>query len=198
MSETPQGFVAAEECRKAAWQNGYRRTLGQQDGWARYGSTTARDGIHLAAGGAGGPWYLALDHAGVIAELGPSPADMPGPGRARFAFGTLRELYRVLPRVYALAVSLPDAPLQTFLDKTRNLPPRPRPNGSSSSASARTSSASGRRGRGAAPRGAMRLSGFFAKLTPYLVGMEACGGAHHWVREIVALGHRVRPTEAVC
>ena len=47
---------------------------------------------------------------------------MPGPGRARFAFGTLGELYRVLPRVYALAVSLPDGPLQTFLDKTRELP----------------------------------------------------------------------------
>ncbi len=47
---------------------------------------------------------------------------MPGPGRARFAFATLRELYQVLPRVYALAVSLPDGPLQTFLEKTRELP----------------------------------------------------------------------------
>lgn len=122
MIEAPQGFVVAEECRKAAWQNGYRRALGQQDGWARYGSTMARGDIFLAAGGAGGPWYLALDHAGVIAELGLPPTDMPGPGRARFAFGTLGELYRVLPRVYALAVSLPDGPLQTFLDKTRELP----------------------------------------------------------------------------
>ncbi|WP_114374498.1 HNH endonuclease [Elioraea thermophila] len=122
MIEAPQGFVVAEECRKAAWQNGYRRALGQQDGWARYGSTTARGDIHLAAAGAGGPWYLALEHPGVIAELGLPPADMPGPGRARFAFATLGELYRVLPRVYALAVSLPDGPLQTFLEKTRELP----------------------------------------------------------------------------
>jgi hypothetical protein len=121
MIETPQGFVVAEECRKAAWQNGYRRALGQQDGWVRYGSTTARGDIHLAAGGPGGPWYLALDQAGVIAELGLPPADVPGPGRARFACGTLGELYRVLPRVYALAVSLRDGPLQTFLDKTREL-----------------------------------------------------------------------------
>jgi len=122
MIETPQGFVVAEECRKAAWQHGYRRSLGQQDGWARYGSTTAKGDIHLAAGGASGPWYLALDHLGVIAELGLPPSDMPGPGQTRFAFGTLGELYRVLPRVYALAVSLPDAPLQSFLEKTRNLP----------------------------------------------------------------------------
>jgi hypothetical protein len=120
--ETPQGFVVVEECRKAAGQNGYRRTLGQQDGWARCGSTTARGDNFLAACGVGGPWYVALDCAAVIAELGLLPADVPGPGHARFAFAELGELYRVLPRVYALAVSLPDAPLQTFLDKTRNLP----------------------------------------------------------------------------
>lgn len=33
---------------------------------------------------------------------------------------------------------------------------------------------------------------FFAKLPPVLVGMEACGGAHYWAREIEALGHRVK------
>jgi transposase len=33
---------------------------------------------------------------------------------------------------------------------------------------------------------------FFAKLPPCLVGMEACGGAHYWAREIAALGHEVR------
>ena len=32
----------------------------------------------------------------------------------------------------------------------------------------------------------------FAKLPPCLVGMEACGGAHYWAREIAALGHEVR------
>ena len=29
---------------------------------------------------------------------------------------------------------------------------------------------------------------FFAKLAPCLVGMEACGSAHHWARELMALG----------
>jgi len=33
---------------------------------------------------------------------------------------------------------------------------------------------------------------FFEKLPPCLVGMEACGSAHHWAREIAALGHEVR------
>ena len=33
---------------------------------------------------------------------------------------------------------------------------------------------------------------FFARLSPCLVGMEACGGAHYWAREIAALGHEVR------
>jgi transposase len=33
---------------------------------------------------------------------------------------------------------------------------------------------------------------FFAKVPSCLVGMEACGSAHHWAREIAALGHEVR------
>jgi len=33
---------------------------------------------------------------------------------------------------------------------------------------------------------------FFRSLSPCLVGMEACGGAHHWARQIAALGHEVR------
>lgn len=33
---------------------------------------------------------------------------------------------------------------------------------------------------------------FFARLGPCLVGMEACAGAHHWARELAALGHKVR------
>ena len=33
---------------------------------------------------------------------------------------------------------------------------------------------------------------FFASLGPCLVGMEACGSAHHWGRELMALGHEVR------
>ena len=33
---------------------------------------------------------------------------------------------------------------------------------------------------------------FFARLAPCTVGLEACGSAHYWAREIAALGHEVR------
>lgn len=33
---------------------------------------------------------------------------------------------------------------------------------------------------------------FFERLSPCLVGMEACSGAHHWAREIGVRGHEVR------
>jgi len=37
-----------------------------------------------------------------------------------------------------------------------------------------------------------QLLKFFKKLGPCVVGMEACATAHHWGREIAALGHEVR------
>lgn len=33
---------------------------------------------------------------------------------------------------------------------------------------------------------------FFVNLPPCLVGMEACGSAHHWARKLQAMGHTVR------
>jgi transposase len=33
---------------------------------------------------------------------------------------------------------------------------------------------------------------FFANLPSCLIGMEACGGAHYWARELTKLGHEVR------
>jgi len=36
------------------------------------------------------------------------------------------------------------------------------------------------------------LVGFFEKLAPVEVAMEACGGSHHWGRVLTGLGHRVR------
>ena len=33
---------------------------------------------------------------------------------------------------------------------------------------------------------------FFSRQAPCVVALEACGGAHHWAREIGKLGHTVR------
>lgn len=37
-----------------------------------------------------------------------------------------------------------------------------------------------------------QMTSFFKKLPPTEIAMEACGGAHHWARELTALGHEVR------
>jgi len=37
-----------------------------------------------------------------------------------------------------------------------------------------------------------QMEKFFAKLEPAVVGMEACGGAHHWGRVLRGFGHEVR------
>ena len=44
-----------------------------------------------------------------------------------------------------------------------------------------------------------KLLPFFAKLPPCVVGIEACGGSHHWARQLAAMGHQVRllPAAAV-
>jgi len=122
MIEAPQSFVVREECEKVAWQNGFRRPFGGPPGWAGFASTTVPGRIHLAAAGPQGPWYLALDHSGVIEELGLPPAELSGPGLDRFAFDQLGALYAGLSRVYQLASSLPDAPLREFEQKVRLLP----------------------------------------------------------------------------
>lgn len=37
-----------------------------------------------------------------------------------------------------------------------------------------------------------QVAAFFANMPPCLIGMEACGGAHHWARKLQAMGHTVR------
>lgn len=36
-----------------------------------------------------------------------------------------------------------------------------------------------------------QLLPFFRKLPPTVIAMEACGGSHHWARELTAAGHKV-------
>ena len=37
-----------------------------------------------------------------------------------------------------------------------------------------------------------QVAAFFAQLTPCLIGMEACGGAHLWARKLMEFGHTVK------
>lgn len=121
--QAPQPFIVRQECEKAAWQHGFRRPMAQAgQGWAAFSSTTVPGAVYLAAAGPQGPWFLALDHGGVIEDVGLTPTAMAGPGLARYSFPTLGALYDVLPRVYALSASLPDAPLQQFAAQVRGLP----------------------------------------------------------------------------
>ncbi len=36
-----------------------------------------------------------------------------------------------------------------------------------------------------------QVLGFFTKLEPTVIGMEACGASHYWARQLAALGHKV-------
>jgi hypothetical protein len=121
--EDPPGFVVRTEAQKAAGDNGYRLEHGAQGGWLRYGSTTAPGSIWIAGASGRGPWLLSFDHSGVAAEIGPlSPSPVGGPGLATFMVSSIAELHAALDRVYKLAVSLPDAPLDRFRARTAYLP----------------------------------------------------------------------------
>jgi HNH endonuclease len=121
--ENPPGFVLRTEAQQAAWDNGYRLERGIADGWLHYASTTAPGSIWIAGCSGHGPWLLSLAHSGVAAEIGSANVSpLAGPGVATFVFPTVNELHVALDRVYKLAMSLPEAPLDRFKAKTANLP----------------------------------------------------------------------------
>jgi HNH endonuclease len=121
--ESPPGFVVRSEAQQAAWDNGYRLERGIANGWLHYASTTAPGSIWIAGCSAHGPWLLSVAHSGVATELGTTPASpFAGPGIATFVLATIKELHAALDRVYKLAMSLPEAPLDRFKAKTASLP----------------------------------------------------------------------------
>jgi transposase len=40
--------------------------------------------------------------------------------------------------------------------------------------------------------GRAQMSTFFARLSPCLIGMQACGSAHYWARTLELVGHTVK------
>ena len=109
--EDPPGFVVRTEAEKAAWENGFRLKREIENGWLRFGSTTAKCEIWIAGVSRNGPWLLSIDRSEVVKEIGASakPA-VTGPGAATLLFDGLGPLYDTLKRAYRLGLSLPDLP----------------------------------------------------------------------------------------
>ncbi len=121
--QSPAGFVVRTEAEKAAFDNGFRLSQGEESGWLRFASTTARGEVWIAGVPPAGPWLLAVERAEVAAEIGATPsviADAPGAGA--FVFEHLAGLYAALDRAWRLGISLPDAPLSRFRAATAGLP----------------------------------------------------------------------------
>lgn len=119
------GLIWSSELREAAYYHGYRGEAGEADGWLYFRNQEGVPGeIALAIGPAddGSPWFLAIDHPGVIAEFKAASAGPP-PGRfqAAYAFATRAQLHEGLNRVFHLARSVPDYPLKAFLEETGHL-----------------------------------------------------------------------------
>ena len=121
LPENPPGFIVSTEAQKAAFARGFRLERGADGPWLRYASTTVPGEVWLAGRPPTGPWWLAVSHPGVAAELG-SAAALPGPGAARFSYAVLSDLYAALDRAYRLARSLPTLPLATFQQQSAGLP----------------------------------------------------------------------------
>lgn len=125
MINSTQSSTVRNEFLRATYKSGFRRELGETkgwQGWTSFQSTTVPGTIHLAAASDQGPWFIALDHKGIIEALEIPPSTISGPAHACYEFNTLRSFDNALARVYELAASLPDAPLREFTAKTKDLP----------------------------------------------------------------------------
>lgn len=120
--ETPQGYIVATECKKAAFDNGWRIDGIESDGWMHRTSATAPGRVALASEGSDGPWALSVESETVANALKWARSDISGPGVARYVFETLSGLHAALSRVYDLSMALPDDPLRRFETETRKLP----------------------------------------------------------------------------
>lgn len=112
----PPTLGLRSELVEAAWNHGYRSERGEADGWLYFASDIGVPGeIGLAVAAKGATWFLAVEHAGVAAELTAEPAlPIPAGKRAAFRFASSSMLREALHRAYDLARSLPSAPLAEF------------------------------------------------------------------------------------
>ena len=121
MFSDPPGFVVESALVQAAWDKGFRMRQEPVGGWLAFDSTTAHGRVWLAGEGDQGPWWLASNHPGVVAELGAGGL-VPHPGLRAWSYRDKRHLYDALDHAYRLGASLPDAPLAEYLSDTQTLP----------------------------------------------------------------------------
>ena len=123
------GMVWRSELQEAATYYGYRGDAGEADGWLFFRNQEGVPGeIALAVGPQdeaaldASPWFLAIDHPGVVAELdAPRAAGPPGQFKAAYAFADRAALREAISRVFQLARSVPDFPLKTFEEEVAHL-----------------------------------------------------------------------------
>lgn len=91
------------ELDQAAYNHGFRKANGAADGWLWFKSDEGVPGeVALASGtnSDGSPWFLAVEHAGVAAnleaELADAAVDPPGHFKGAFAFATQADLRAAL------------------------------------------------------------------------------------------------------
>lgn len=121
MLDDSPGFVVRSALTQAAWDKGFRLQREPFGRWLTFDSTTARGRVWLAGESDHGPWWLASDHPGVLAEFGPG-SDDGAPGLRAWTYPDKRRLYEALDRAYQLGASLPNAPLVEYLAETDALP----------------------------------------------------------------------------
>lgn len=109
-------FALRSDLDEISTNHGYRRFTGAADGWFNYGSDINVPGeIALAVAASGTAWFLAVEHAGVAAELdAPPAAPVPRGMRGAFGFATDGALRVALHRAYVLASTLPSVPLYIY------------------------------------------------------------------------------------
>lgn len=109
------------ELRRLTEDNGFGFPEGELDDWALFTGLAIPHTLHVART-ADENWLVGMDHAGVMgAVTGGHPVEAVSRPDGGIAVA-VAELGPVIRRMARLALSLPPAPLETFHEKTGNLP----------------------------------------------------------------------------
>ena len=121
--EDPPGFLVRSEIEQAAHRHGWLLEQGTQGAWICRASRHLPGNVWVGGvEGGRGPFFLALDHPGVVEEIELDRIDLPGPGLARFLLADADALHGALARAWDLSKALPDHPLRRFEQETTGLP----------------------------------------------------------------------------